>query len=124
MASPASTAFRAELEAALTVIVQQITGHQSLVNDKDLPAPTLAALNLELAADIRRRDLLTAGIKAIDALHTDGYPETPLREVAAEIIASLKARQAAIAAAIAEFEPMPVASLMSIGLGTPAEKAP
>lgn len=121
MTSPAAAAMRIELVNALAVLGPQITGMQSLVNDALQPA-TLDALRQEITDHIRRRDLCQAVIGTLDNLEADGWPDMPLAEVSAEVIAELQRQLAAITAAIAEFEVIPPASNISVDLGTPSDK--
>jgi hypothetical protein len=121
MASPASTAFRAELLAQIEILEPQIRGFRDMANDP-FSSETLEFLNRELTDHVRRRDLCLANLTALDALEADGWPDMPKAEVPGNVFAELQGEKNDIAAALSEFEVLPMASKIAVGLGDPMAK--
>lgn len=130
MASNTFDGLMTEMTQALAVIEPQIRGLDDLTH-VSLSNETLGAIRTADDNRKRRRGYLTQVIAALEALQraldnltTDGYPAVPKSDVTAEIFAELEGQRADEAAALAQFqqEAAPVADVLTIDLGQPANK--
>lgn len=121
MTTPAASALRTELLAAIDLLQPQIKGLDDFLL-LPLTEDTRASVAREQADHTRRLTLCKAVIKALDDLEADNYPEMPKAELAVASFRELQDQYAAITAALAEFDSVPVAQQMSIQLGSPSVK--
>ena len=70
----------------------------------------------------RRRDLLVAAQKALEALKNDGYPEHPKRTVPNEQFANLQDQLRTMTAALGRFSEEGFATSLNLQAGTIADK--
>jgi hypothetical protein len=102
MSSAASDAYRAELDAMLSVLVLPLEGLH--YDDRLAPAGEVSE---EIDGDItqyeRRQRLIQTVLAAMDALDADGYPEMPIEELPPSIYDVLEHQAEAILAALGRF---------------------
>ncbi len=127
MAADPNPALRAELTAARDVLAPQLRGLHFLeaISDDGLKD----SINASMAIRTHRDELLQAGLASLDAAHAamdaleaDGYPALPDATIVSSQFAQLKEELADLTTAVSVFDEQ--AQRMSVGLGTPADKAP
>lgn len=121
MTTPAATALRTELDAAIKLLKPQIRGLSGLLL-MPLSKDTQPHVRREHADHARRLALCLAVLKALDALEADHYPDMPRAGLPSLLLQELQEILAAIAAAFAEFEAQQEASKVTIELGQPSPK--
>jgi hypothetical protein len=102
---------RAELDAALALLLPQIEGLSHLEMVSAIPTDLIAEFNAASTTRSHRRDLIVAVLHALDAvvstyatLVADGYPDLPPIPLLPSIGDELAAELAVIEAAIAVFQ--------------------
>lgn len=128
MATDPNPALRAELLAALAVLAPEIRGLHKIANDLPDDA-ALAAINGQITARERRRDLeqkvinaLDTVVGALEALLADGYPNLPAVVVPPDVFDEIAAEESDIEAAVAIFVEQPVATGGTITFPAPTTK--
>ena len=122
-------ALRAELEAALAVLEQDVRG-LGYLSQTQSPSPELDAfIDEQLTVFVHRRDgindvlaALDVVIVKLDILYAEGYPSVSKIPVDTPLFQQLTAEVADIEAAKALFESEPVATTIAINLGAPKPK--
>jgi len=130
MADHPNPALRAELLAALDVVIPQVRGLQDFAKTS-LSDTTLNAVKTQIEVRSRRADLIQKVLNALDAvtvaratLEADGYPALPRAEVFAAIAKEIQEQKDDLAIAAGIFDPQPVAADLNINLGSPVSKIP
>lgn len=127
MAADPNPALRAELTAARDVLAPQLRGLHFLatVTGDGLQD----SINAEIAARTHRDSLLQSALDHLDstlaaltALEADGYPALPHASIVASQFEQLQEELRDLTTAAGVFDEQ--ASMMSVGLGAPADKAP
>jgi hypothetical protein len=122
MTTPAATALRTELVAAIALLKPQIKGLNGLLV-MALSKDAAFAVRREAGDHARRLALCAAVLKALDALEADHYPDMPKAGLPSQLLQELLDILAAITAALGEFEVQTaVASNVVIELGQPTPK--
>ena len=126
MSSSVLDAFHAELEAAL----QDGASQRRMLSDLaalPLSDETHEGADRESAAVSHRQALMQAALDALNALTSDGYPDTPKTAVAESVLQQLADQKAAVQHALDVLtrgnpEPQPQAKTIHVALGQPAQK--
>lgn len=121
MSSQNLLALKAELEAAQAVLLPQIEGLHDFAR-LNIKPETLTKVQETTVDFERRRDLQVAALAALQALEQDNYPETPNRQVVADVYADLQDNVSTITAAFAKFDKIDEAVSAVITTGTPELK--
>ena len=114
-------ALRAELDAALALLMPQIRGLHDLAA-VSISSDLLAQINDQITVRERRRDLIIATIDALDALEGDGYPELAPAVLPVGLFGELQGEETDLDAAVAIFEKAGPATQIDVVLGAPTDK--
>ncbi|CAB4192696.1 hypothetical protein UFOVP1244_66 [uncultured Caudovirales phage] len=118
--SPAITALRAELAAAIALLDPQIRGMEDLAQ-VSMTEETLSFVRRDFVNYSRRRTLCLAVVSALDALEADGFPDVLLDHLPADNYAELQEQRADLLAAIGQFD-QALAAKIDAELGEPTDK--
>ena len=121
MSTPASLALRNELIAASELLRPQLKGLDDFLL-LHLTDDTHVSVQREQNDHNRRLALIRDVLTALDSLEDDNYPDMPIAELGAAAFKELQDQHAAITAALAEFEAIPVAERLTISLGSPTPR--
>jgi len=120
-------ALRAELLAALAILVQSIRGLRALLAGHNSPE-LRTAISDQIDSRERRRALVQAALDGLDAvvsarlsLAADGYPALDSKELDGLLFAELQQEQADLEAALAVFKLLAMATKLEVKLGDPVE---
>lgn len=128
MPADVNPALRAELKAAQAVVVAQVRGLEDFIN-VSLSPEAKGVVQEQITVRSKRRDLIAAVIKALDAvmaalasLEVDGYPALSDAEISAGIFEEIKEQVRDMETAAGVFGGPAMASSINIMTGAPVAK--